>query len=159
MNSLKCLGNISSVQADSELVWISFSHGSNVWVLTGETERSSLRLSFRLLKPTTRSLPKVGRWRAWELYEKHAGLGGIPRISCRKLERINSPQSWRKYIFYLSNEETFNTEQNKTQISRFSLTQNLVGRPHNTMGKLSSFSLRDITVMIHTQGHRYQGCV
>lgn len=154
----KCLGNPSKIQADSELVWVSFFYGSNAWILTGETE---WRLSLRLLKQMTRSLPIVGRWRAWERYEKDGGLGGIPRMSCRKLEKVSSPTELAKYIFYLpkGKKKTFNTEQNKTPISRFSHTQNLVGTPHNKMGKLSSFSLRDFMVMIHTQGHRYLDCV
>lgn len=94
----KCLGNPSKIQADSELVWVSFFYGSNAWILTGETE---WRLSLRLLKQMTRSLPIVGRWRAWEHYEKDGGLGGIPRMSCRKLEKVSSPTELAKYIFYL----------------------------------------------------------
>lgn len=77
-------------------MWVSFFYGSNAWILTGETE---WRLSLRLLKQMTRSLPIVGRWRAWERYEKGGGLGGIPRMSCRKLEKVSSPQSWRSTYF------------------------------------------------------------
>lgn len=80
-------------------MWVPFFHESSVWVLTGKTEQNSLRLILRLLKQMTRSLPKVKRWRAWEHYEKGGGLGGIPRMSCRKLERVNSPQSWRSTYF------------------------------------------------------------
>lgn len=35
------LGNTSKIQADSELVWLSFFYGSNAWILTGRQNGGS----------------------------------------------------------------------------------------------------------------------